>query len=129
VLAALGGFEIAMMVGLMLVAGSKRHLLVIDGLPACAALMIASRIAPAVADYCIFARSHNHKGLDVALAGFGTTPLLDLGMHSIDGTGSTLAWPLIRSAAALLSEVVDGEDPEASQPSALGTDNAPLDDA
>ena len=32
VLAAFGGFEIAMMVGLMLVAGSKRHLLIIDGL-------------------------------------------------------------------------------------------------
>lgn len=126
VLAAVGGFEVAMMVGLMLVAGSKRHLLIIDGLPACAALLIASRIAPSVSDYCIFTRSHCHKGLDAALGIFAGVPLLDLGMESTDGTGATLAWPLIRSAAALLSEVADGEDPGSSLWSSLNTDNAPL---
>jgi nicotinate-nucleotide--dimethylbenzimidazole phosphoribosyltransferase len=36
VLAAFGGFEMAVMVGVMLVAGSKRHLIIIDGMPACA---------------------------------------------------------------------------------------------
>ena len=39
VLAALGGFEIAMMVGAILVATSKRHLVMIDGIAACAALL------------------------------------------------------------------------------------------
>src|SRR4029450_10933244 len=43
-LACMGGFEIAMMVGAMLVAAGKRHLIIIDGLPACAALLVASRI-------------------------------------------------------------------------------------
>ena len=56
------------------------------------------------------------------------SPLLDLGMESTDGTGATLAWPLMRSAAALLSEVADGEDPGASRPMPLNTDNAPLGD-
>jgi nicotinate-nucleotide--dimethylbenzimidazole phosphoribosyltransferase len=126
VLAAFGGFEIAMMVGLMLVAGSKRHLLIIDGLPACAALLIASRIAPAVGDYSVFTRSHSHKGLAHAIGIFGASPLLDLGMESTDGTGATLAWPLMRSAAALLSELTDGEDPGLSRPAPLSTMNAPL---
>ena len=49
-------------------------------------------------------------------------------MESTDGTGATLAWPLMRSAAALLSEVADGEDPGPSQPGPLSTDNAPLGD-
>ena len=61
VLAAFGGFEIAMMVGLMLVAGSKRHLLIIDGLRPARQVLIASRIAPAVGDYSVFTRSHCHK--------------------------------------------------------------------
>ena len=100
VLAAFGGFEIAVMVGVMLVAGSKRHLIIVDGLPACAALMVASRIAPAVTDYCIYCRSHSHQGLDIALSLFHTTALLELGMESMDGTGATLAWPLVKSAAA-----------------------------
>jgi nicotinate-nucleotide--dimethylbenzimidazole phosphoribosyltransferase len=119
-LAALGGFEMAAMVGAMLVAGSKRHLILIDGMAACAALLVASRIAPAVTDYCVFCRSHSHKGLDVALGLFHASALLELGMESTDGTGATLAWPLIRSAAALLTEVAEGEDPGPSVPADIG---------
>ena len=120
VLAAFGGFEIAMMVGLMLVAGSKRHLIVVDGLPACAALMVATRIAPAVTDYCVYTRSHSHKGLDTALGLFNSSPLLELGIESTDGTGATLAWPLVRSAAALLTEVAEGEEAGPTHPAPIG---------
>jgi nicotinate-nucleotide--dimethylbenzimidazole phosphoribosyltransferase len=121
VLAAFGGFEIAMMVGVMLVAGSKRHLIVVDGMPACAALMVAARIAPAVTDYCVYCRSHSHDGLDQALALFHASALLELGMESTDGTGATLAWPLVRSAAALLSEVAEGEDAGPTLPAPITT--------
>jgi nicotinate-nucleotide--dimethylbenzimidazole phosphoribosyltransferase len=119
VMAAFGGFEIAMMVGAMLVASSKHQLLVIDGIAACAALMVASRIATPVTDYCVFCRSHSHMGLDVALGLFHATAVLELGMDSTDGTGAALAWPLIRSAAALLTEVAEGEDPGPSHPSEI----------
>jgi nicotinate-nucleotide--dimethylbenzimidazole phosphoribosyltransferase len=117
VLAAFGGFEIAMMVGAMLVAASKRHLIMVDGVPACAALLVAARIAAPVTDYVVFCRSHGHPGLDEAMGLFHASALLELGMESTDGTGATLAWPLIHSAAALLSEVVEGEDPGPSTPS------------
>ncbi len=116
VLAAFGGFEVAVMVGVMLMAASKRHLLMIDGVPACAALMLAARIAQPVTDYCLFCRSHSHLGLDQALNLFRASALLELGMESTDGTGATLAWPMVKSAAALLTEVADGEDPGPSRP-------------
>jgi nicotinate-nucleotide--dimethylbenzimidazole phosphoribosyltransferase len=119
VLAAFGGFEVAVMVGVMLMAASKRQLLIVDGVPACAALMIAARIAQPVTDYCVFARSHGHRGLDQALSLFRASALLELGLESTDGTGATLAWPMIRSAAALLTEVGDGEDAGPSHPGAL----------
>jgi nicotinate-nucleotide--dimethylbenzimidazole phosphoribosyltransferase len=45
-LAALGGFEVAMMVGLMLSAAARRFVVIPDGLPACAALLVASALAP-----------------------------------------------------------------------------------
>ncbi|MGK2900404.1 MAG: nicotinate-nucleotide--dimethylbenzimidazole phosphoribosyltransferase [Burkholderiaceae bacterium] len=125
VLAAFGGFEMAMMVGLMLVAGSKRQLIVVDGMPACAALMVAARIAPAVTDYCIYCRSHSHEGLDQALALFHASALLELGMESTDGTGATLAWPLVRSAAALLTEVAEGEEAGPTHPGAINTTTEP----
>ena len=116
VLAAFGGFELAMMVGVMLVAGSKRQLILADGMAACAALMVAAQIAPAVTDYCVFCRSNSHHGLDQALALFHASALLELGMESTDGTGATLAFPLVRSAAALLTEVAEGEDPGPALP-------------
>ena len=119
VLAAMGGFELAVMTGVILMAASKRHLLMIDGLPACAALMVASRIAQPVTDYCLFCRSHGHQGLDKALGLFRATALLELGMESTDGTGATLALPLVRSAAALLTEVPDGEEPGPTRPGGL----------
>ncbi len=105
VLAAFGGFETAVMVGAMLVAASKRSLIIIDGITACAALKVASRIAAPVTDYAVFCRSHVHRGLDEALAQFHASALLELGMNSADGTGAALAWPMIRSAAALLTDL------------------------
>lgn len=120
VLAAFGGFEVAVMVGVMLMAASRRDLLIVDGLPACTALLIASRIAPAVTDYVLFTRSHRHHGLDRAMALFQASALVEIGMDSTDGTGGALAWPLVRSAAALLTEVADGEDAGPSHPGALG---------
>lgn len=119
VLAAFGGFEIAMMVGLMMVAAGKRHLIMVDGLAACAALVVGSHIAPTVVDYCVFCRSNDHRGLDRALGLFQASAMLELGMDSLDGTGAALAWPLIRSAAALLTELADGQDPGPSQPGAM----------
>jgi len=124
VLAAFGGFEVAMMVGVMLVAGSKRQLIMVDGVPACAALMVASQIAPAVTDYCVFCRSHGHHGLDQALGLFHASALLELGMASVDGTGATLAYPLVKSAAALLTEVADGDEPGPTLPGELGPESS-----
>jgi nicotinate-nucleotide--dimethylbenzimidazole phosphoribosyltransferase len=119
VLAAFGGFEVAVMTGAMLMAASKRHLLMVDGLPAFAALMLAARIAQPVTDYALFCRSHGHRGIDHALNLFRTTALLELGLETMDGTGATLAWPLVKGAAALLTEVADGEDPGPAQPQDL----------
>jgi nicotinate-nucleotide--dimethylbenzimidazole phosphoribosyltransferase len=117
VLAAFGGFETAVMVGAMLVAASKRHLIMVDGIAACAALLVASRIAESVTDYCVFCRSQTHQGLDRALGVFQATALLELGLDTLDGTGACLSWPLVASAAALLSELADEEG--GSQPAGI----------
>lgn len=105
VLAAFGGFEVAVMAGVLLMAASQQKLIVIDGLPACAALLVAVRIAPAVIDYCVFCRSHGHRGLDQALNLFHAAALLEMGLEAADGTGAALAWPLLKSAASLLADV------------------------
>lgn len=117
VLAAFGGFETAVLTGLMLTAAQHRMLIVVDGMAAYAALMVASRIAPAVIDYAVFARSQRHEGLDHALRLFHAHALLELGINTLDGTGAALAWPLVRMAAALLTEVAEGEEAGPTVPS------------
>ncbi len=107
ILAAYGGFETAMMVGALLKAAEQQRLILIDGLAACAALIVATHIAGPVPDYCVFCRSTEHPGLDTVLSGFQSTALLTLGLESLDGTGIALSWPLVHAAAALLSDVSD----------------------
>jgi nicotinate-nucleotide--dimethylbenzimidazole phosphoribosyltransferase len=43
-------------------------------------------------------------------------------MDSTDGTGATLAWPLVRGAAALLTELADGDDAGPSRPTPMSAD-------
>ena len=117
VLAAFGGFEIAMLSGLMLSAAQQRRLVMVDGIAACTALMVASRIAAAVTDYCLFCRSQRHLGLDAALRLFQSSAMLELNLDATDGCGAAMSWPLVRAASALLTDVVDSDDTVAVPPS------------
>ena len=101
-LAALGGFELAMMMGLMLSAAARRFVIIPDGLPACAALFAASAVVPAVVEYCVHTRSNRLRGLERALSLFEACASAEVGVDDIDGTGATLTWPLVSTAASLL---------------------------
>ena len=115
-LAAVGGFEVAMMTGLILASASRRRLVLADGIAACAAVLVASAIAPAVPEYCLCTRSTPSPALGKALELLGMRPPFDLGVDAVDGTGAALAWPLLRSAAALLAPPVEREGKPAAAP-------------
>ena len=101
--------------GLMAISIAAKQIMV-DGMAACAALLIASRIAESVTDYCVFCRSQTHHGLDRALGLFQASALLELGLDTTDGTGACLSWPLVHSAAALLTEL---SEEDVSQPAGM----------
>jgi nicotinate-nucleotide--dimethylbenzimidazole phosphoribosyltransferase len=108
-LAALGGFEIAMMAGAMLQAAHERRLLVIDGFIVGAALLVARRLAPAVLDYCVFAHRGAEAGHARLLQLLGAQPLLELELRLGEGSGAALAWPLVDAAARVLREMASFE--------------------
>ena len=108
-LAALGGFEIAAMVGAVLQAASERRVIVVDGFIATSAVLVASKLAPAVLQRCVFAHRSGERGHALLLAHLQAEPLLDLGMRLGEGSGGALAWPLLQSACAILREMASFE--------------------
>ncbi|MDP3355151.1 MAG: nicotinate-nucleotide--dimethylbenzimidazole phosphoribosyltransferase [Polaromonas sp.] len=109
VLAALGGFEIAMMTGAMLQAASERRVVLVDGFIAGAAALVACALAPQVRDYLVFCHRSAERGHHLLLAHLKATPLLDLDMRLGEGTGALLAWPLLQSAALFMAEMASFE--------------------
>lgn len=104
-LAALGGFEIAMMAGAMLQAASERRVVLVDGFIAGAAALVARALAPAVQDYMVFCHRSDEHGHRLLLAHLKAQPLLELKLRLGEGTGALLAWPLVQSAAGFLNEM------------------------
>jgi nicotinate-nucleotide--dimethylbenzimidazole phosphoribosyltransferase len=105
VLCAVGGFEIAMMVGAMLQAASERRVVLIDGFIASAAALVATTMAPHALDYMVFCHVGAEQGHRALLARMGARPLLSLGLRLGEGTGALLAWPLVLSAAKFVNEM------------------------
>lgn len=110
VLAAVGGFEIAMMVGAYIAAAENKMVIVVDGFIATAALLLAQQIAPAVLNNCVFAHTSGEQGHQKMLDYLAAIPLLQLGMRLGEGTGAALAIPLIQSAVNFLNEMASFED-------------------
>ena len=104
-LAALGGLEIAMMVGAVLQAALERRVIVVDGFITGAAVLVAAKLQPAVLERCIFAHRSNEQGHRLMLDTLQAQPLLDLGLRLGEGSGAALAWPLLESACRVLAEM------------------------
>ena len=112
-LAALGGFEVATLVGAVLQASSERRVIVVDGFITSAAVLVAARLQPHVLQRCVFAHGSAEPGhahmLAHLLPGQQAQPLLDLGLRLGEGSGAALAWPLLQSASAVLREMASFE--------------------
>lgn len=104
-LAALGGLEVAMMVGAVLQAALERRVIVVDGFITGAAVLVASRLQPAVLERCVFAHRSNEHGHRLMLDALQAEPLLDLGLRLGEGSGAALAWPLLESACRVLNDM------------------------
>ncbi len=105
VLSAIGGLEHAAMVGLLLGAAALRTPVILDGVSAGAAALVARAIAPEVLAACIAGHRSAEPGHVAALTTLGLRPLVDLDLRLGEGTGALLALPLVQSAARVMHEV------------------------
>ncbi|MDO9198482.1 nicotinate-nucleotide--dimethylbenzimidazole phosphoribosyltransferase [Rhodoferax sp.] len=120
-LAALGGFEIATMVGAVLQAAAERRVVVVDGFIATSAVLVAHALQPLVLQRCVFAHRSGERGHEFMLQHLGVQALLDLGLRLGEGSGAALAWPLLQSACTILREMASFESAGVSEKSAADT--------
>ncbi len=110
VLCEFGGLEIAMMTGFIIGGAARRRMMIVDGFISSVAALAAIRMEPGVKDYCVFAHSSAERGHAALLKALSVEPLLHLGMRLGEGTGAVLAAPLVRAAAAMLSDIASLDD-------------------
>jgi nicotinate-nucleotide--dimethylbenzimidazole phosphoribosyltransferase len=77
----------------------------LDGLMAVACALTAERIEPGAAAWSAAGHRSTEPAQSLALEKIGLEPLLDLGLRLGEGSGAVAAVPLVRSAAALLTDV------------------------
>jgi nicotinate-nucleotide--dimethylbenzimidazole phosphoribosyltransferase len=105
VLADLGGLEHAALVGVVLAASAARVPVVLDGVIAGAAALVAAALHPQAVVACVAGHRSTEPGHAAALAALGLRPLLDLDLRLGEGSGAVLALPLVQGAVRVLRDV------------------------
>jgi nicotinate-nucleotide--dimethylbenzimidazole phosphoribosyltransferase len=105
VLAKVGGFEIAGLVGVILAAAAQRVPVALDGFIAGAAGLVAASLAPDALHAMFASHRSAEPGHDIALGHLGLAPYLDLGLRLGEGTGGVLFVHFARAAARIYTEM------------------------
>ncbi len=114
-LAALGGFEIAGIAGLVLGGAARRVPVVVDGFISTAGALAALRIQPAAADYVFFSHLSEEKGHRFVMNALAERPILDFNMRLGEGTGAALAMTVIAAAVKMYNEMATFHSARVSQ--------------
>ncbi|HET9073058.1 MAG TPA: nicotinate-nucleotide--dimethylbenzimidazole phosphoribosyltransferase [Solirubrobacteraceae bacterium] len=105
VLAQLGGFEFAGMIGAMLAAARRHRPVLLDGFAVGVAALAACRLEPTLRDYLIAGHRSAEPAHALVLTELGLEPLLDLRLRLGEASGAALALPLLALTARLQAEM------------------------
>jgi nicotinate-nucleotide--dimethylbenzimidazole phosphoribosyltransferase len=101
VLAAVGGLEIATIVGLLLGAAAHRVPVILDGFITGAAALVGATLQPALVPRLIASHRSPEPGHAILLDRLGLRPLLDLDLRLGEGSGAVVAMGLLISACRI----------------------------
>lgn len=118
-----GGADLAAMAGFLAQAAVRRTPVILDGVAAGAAAMVAEELAPGARQWWLAGHRSVEPAHDVVLEHLELVPVLDLAMRLGEGSGAVAALPLLQMAASVLAEMatfgdagVSGPTGEAVQP-------------
>ncbi len=109
-LARFGGLEIATIAGGMLEAASRGMLIITDGFITTSALLAAYAINPLVIEYAFFSHQSQEQGHKKMVDFMKGKPILDLGFRLGEGTGSAVAYSVIKGSVALLNKMTSFDE-------------------
>jgi nicotinate-nucleotide--dimethylbenzimidazole phosphoribosyltransferase len=104
-LAEVGGLEHAGLAGFVLGAAAARTPVLLDGLIAGSAALVAAALCPTALGFALAGHTSAEPGSAIALRALGLRPLLGLDLRLGEGTGALLAYPLVAGAARALRDV------------------------
>jgi nicotinate-nucleotide--dimethylbenzimidazole phosphoribosyltransferase len=105
VLAEVGGLEHAALAGFIIGAAAARIPVLLDGVIAGSAALVAAALCPPALEYALAGHTSAEPGHGIALRHLGLRPLLGLDLRLGEGTGALLALPLVAGAARALRDV------------------------
>jgi nicotinate-nucleotide--dimethylbenzimidazole phosphoribosyltransferase len=115
-LASLGGFEIAAMVGAIEAARERRALVLLDGFITGVAALVASLRTPLVIPFLVAAHLSAEPAHAAVLSALKLRPLLALDMRLGEGSGAVLAYGLVRAGCRVMREVRTFEEANITRP-------------
>jgi nicotinate-nucleotide--dimethylbenzimidazole phosphoribosyltransferase len=114
ILACLGGFEIAALVGAYIRCAQIGVPILIDGYISSTAALLACELNSSVRPWMLFAHRSQEPGHEYVLAALKASPLLDLQLRLGEGSGAGVALPLVKIALALHQSMATFEQAEVS---------------
>ena len=109
-LAEVGGLEIAGLAGFIVGGAAHRVPVVVDGVIAGAALLVAHALCPEVRPYVVAGHRSTEPAATAVLDALELEPVLDLGLRLGEGTGACLALGVLEAAARVLREMATFDD-------------------
>ncbi|SHG83825.1 nicotinate-nucleotide--dimethylbenzimidazole phosphoribosyltransferase [Flavobacterium defluvii] len=104
-----GGFEIIQMASGMLTAFENKMLILVDGFICTVAYLIAFKINPDIKKNAVFCHCSAEKAHQKLLNYLDAKPILNLDLRLGEGTGCSVAFPVLKSAEAFLNEMASFE--------------------
>ncbi|PZS35381.1 MAG: hypothetical protein DLM58_03980 [Pseudonocardiales bacterium] len=115
-LEAVGGADVAAAAGFVLRAAARRTPVLLDGLPAATAALVAYEAQPRAVRWWRSADLSAEPAHELALTKLGQRSVLDLGVGLADGTAGVLAAVVLRAAIRTVADFAALADPGAGQP-------------
>ena len=102
-LASVGGFDLACMVGMYIGVALNKKLMLVDGFISSVAALLACSLNKNIQGYLLFTHKSEEPGINIILDYLKEKTFLNMNMRLGEGTGAVLAYPIIDCAIEMIN--------------------------